>query len=76
MYLIITKSVLKSKNILLMAVSRPKWVFKIFWNIPGSFLLDFQSKSHRFKRISINIFAYVAVCLTNVHHRWIACVVF
>ena len=37
----IQKWVLRSKNGLLRGFPRPKWLLKIFWNIPGSSRLDF-----------------------------------
>ena len=48
-------SVLRSKNWLLRVVSRPKWLLKIFRNIPGSFRLDFWPFSYYFKGKSMKI---------------------
>ena len=45
----IQKSVLRSENGLLRGFPRPKWLLKIFWNIPGSFRLDFMQFSYNFK---------------------------
>ena len=44
------KSVLRSKSWLLRGLPRPKWLSKIFWNIPRAFRLDLHSFSFCFER--------------------------